>query len=74
MPLYEYKCPNCETITTKLRKMKNRDKKVLCKKCQTICKRTVSMPFYKDDTASWKPQNRPDMKDIEAVKKKKFKI
>jgi putative FmdB family regulatory protein len=33
MPLYEYRCPECDAITEKERKMADRKKPVPCEKC-----------------------------------------
>lgn len=33
MPIYEYKCPDCDVIIEKMRKISERDEEVICVEC-----------------------------------------
>lgn len=44
MAMFEYYCPECGEIYTKLRSIKDRDNEVLCEKDGTVCTRDISYP------------------------------
>jgi len=44
MPLYSYHCEPCDTIIEQIRKMDDRDKTTLCKRCRKPVDRKVDAP------------------------------
>lgn len=43
MPLYEYECPRCKTVTERLLSIEDMEKtQVNCKECKTLCDKLLS--------------------------------
>ena len=45
MPIYEYKCQNCDIIIEREAKIGTAPKKIKCKKCGKFCERYFSTPL-----------------------------
>lgn len=50
MPLYEYECNVCGFVTEEIRRMKERNKAIACKKCGCAAERIVSTFTAVSDT------------------------
>jgi len=46
MPIYEYKCDDCDTILEKIRSIVSADDPVQCENCQGMNARRILSPFF----------------------------
>ncbi|HEC63682.1 MAG TPA: zinc ribbon domain-containing protein [bacterium] len=53
MAIYQYKCPNCEEQLEKSKKMKERNNKEKCPKCNTEMSRLISNTSFHLKGKGW---------------------
>jgi putative FmdB family regulatory protein len=42
MPVYEFECPDCDSVLEDIRKMSERENQILCKKCGAAMRHVLS--------------------------------
>ena len=79
MPLYLYKCKECEHLVEKFRNSPNKDDELLCEECEGVCERQFSVAanrVWLDSKDLYNDKIKPDaeriMKKMKSGRDKEF--
>jgi putative FmdB family regulatory protein len=53
MPIYEYRCESCDTVTEKMRKVKEKDDPLECPECGGDTQKCVSASSFQLKGGGW---------------------